>query len=540
MKKKHIILKNIVLFALIFSGFIACETDFASIESDVVDSDNALHFKDSVNIYSVITYNKKITPFQSNRLSSNLLGFFNDPVFGTSSANFVAQMIPTAFDPVFGDNVVLDSVVLTIPYFSTGIDTDEDGNVTYRLDSVYGNTPIKLSVFQNNFFLRTFNPDSEFNDPQKYFSNGAISEANIINQTELEGQLLYEDDSFVPNKEQIVLTEIDTATNEPVLSAKLAPRIRVKLDNPNDTFWQELIFNKEGQTELSNQNNFIDYFRGLYLKAEPMAVDGSLMQLNFANTDANITIYYTSDIEDDSETDTEITQQPGTFVLNFSGNLINIFNNNFISIPDGDPVNGDEKLYLKGGEGSMAVINLFNGDDQGNSNEFTQFINDFKDGENPKRLVNEAFLEFFVDQSIVQGHDEPDRIYIYDIENNVPLIDYFLDQSVSDLTINAKIDHLEPLVRVDDDPNGEGIKYKIRITEHINNIIIRDSTNVKLGLVVTSNVAAIDPLVFLAENDKIIPSGTILSPKGTVLFGNNTVNEAKKVKLTIFYTEPEN
>jgi Domain of unknown function (DUF4270) len=538
MKKKHIIFKNIALLTIIFAGFVACDKEFVSIESDVVNSDNTGNFTTDKAIYPVITYSKKITAFQSNRLPAYLLGYNNDPVFGTSSSNFVAQMIPTAFDPSFGNNVVLDSVILTVPYFSTGIDTDEDGNITYRLDSVYGNAPIKLSVYQNNYFLRSFNPDSEFNDSQKYYSNGAISENNFINPAQFEGQLLYQDDSFSPSAEQIILTELDTE-GIPVESGKLSPRIRVKLDNPNDTYWQELIFDKEGQPELSNQNNFINYFRGLYFKAEAIGIDGSLMQLNFSSSDANITIYYTSDTVTNGETDGEITQQDGTFVLNFSGNLINIFDNNFIPIPGGDSVNGDEKLYLKGGEGSMAIINIFNGDAQGNSTEFTQFKNDFKDGDVAKRLVNEAYLEFFVDQSIVQGN-EPDRIYLYDIDNNTPLIDYFLDQSVSNLTINAKINHLEPLVRVDDDPNGEGIKYKIRITEHINNLIIRDSTNVKLGLVVTSNVGAIDPSSLLGENDKIIPSGTILSPKGTVLFGNNTTNEDKKVKLTIYYTEPDN
>ncbi len=538
MKKINITLKNLALLAIIVTGFIACDKDFASIESDVVNSDNTTNFDTDVATYPVITYNKKIDPFQSNGLSANLLGFYNDPVFGTSTSNFVAQMVPSAFDPDFGDNVVLDSVVLTIPYFSAGIDTDEDGNITYRLDSIYGDTPIKLSVFQNNYFLRGFNPDSEFNDFQKYYSNGATSETNSINPVELEGQLLYENDSFLPSADQIILTELDEE-GLPVESGKLAPRIRVKLDNPNDVFWQELIFSKEGEPELSNQNNFINYFRGLYFKAEAVGVNGTLMQLNFANTDANITMYYTSDIDDSEATDGETIAQEGVFTLNFSGNLVNIFDNNFISIPDGDAVNGDEKLYLKGGEGAMAIINLFNGDNQGNSTEFTQFTNDFKEGDITKRLVNEAYLEFFVDQSIVQGQ-EPDRIYLYDIGNNIPLIDYFIDQSVSDLTINAKIIHLEPLVRVDDNPDGEGIKYKVRITEHINNLILRDSTNIKLGLVVTSNVGSIDPLGVLGDDDKIIPSGTILSPKGTVLYGNNTTNEAKKVKLTIYYTEPDN
>ena len=536
MKKIKITLKNIVLATLIFTGFLACDKDFASLESDVVNSDNTSNFGTGKVTYPVITYNKKIAPFKSNGLPANLLGYYNDPVFGTSSANFVSQMTPSTFNPSFGENAVLDSVVLTLPYLSTATDTDTDGNTTYRLDSIYGSAPIKFSVYQNNYFLRSFNPESEFNDSQKYYSNGSTSETNFINSSDLEGQLLYQDDSFLPSAEQIVLTTINDE-GDSVESAKLAPSIRVKLENPGDSFWQELIFEKEGEPELSNQNNFFNHFRGLYLKAEAIAIDGSMMQLNFTSSNANITIYYTSDVTN-SETDSETTQQEGTFVLNFSGNLVNIFDNNFISIPNGDNINGDEKLFLKGGEGSMAIINLFNGDDEGNSLEFTQFINDFKAEGAPKRLINEAYLEFFVDQNTVNGQ-EPDRIFLYDVENNTPLIDYFLDQSVSDLTINAKINHLEPLVRVDDESNGDGIKYKIRITEHLNNIIVRDSTNVKLGLVVTSNVGAVEPFNIISE-DKILPSGTILSPKGTVLFGKNTTNEDKKVKLTIYYTEPEN
>jgi len=541
MRKIHIPLKHFALTALILTGILACDKDFASLESDVINSDNTTNFDTDNATYSVTTYNKNVPSFQSNQLPAHLLGYYNDRIYGTSTANFVAQMVPSVYDPSFGSNIVIDSVVLTVPYFSTGIATDEDGNVSYRLDSIYGDSPIKLSVFQNNYFLRNFNPDSEFNESQKYYSNGATSESNFINPLDLEGQLLFEEESFLPSADQIILTELDEE-DLPYETAKLEPRIRVKLDNPNDTYWQDLIFNKEGSPELSNQNNFTNYFRGLYFKAESTNIDGSLMLLSFTNTKSNITIYYTSDVDDtDTGTDSETSQTEGTFVLNFSGNLVNIINNDYISIPEGDAVNGDEQLFLKGGAGSMAVINLFNGNSEGTSPEFDQFKDDFKDGETIKRLINEAYLEFYVDQNSVQGQ-EPDRIYLYDLDNNVPIIDYFLDQSVSDQTINAKIVHLEPLVRVDDDPNGAGIKYKIRITEHLNNIVVRDSTNVKLGLVVTSNVGSVEAVDVLGDNEapEILPRGTVLSPEGTVLIGNNTTDESKKVKLTVYYTEPDN
>jgi uncharacterized protein DUF4270 len=529
MKKIHLILKNIAVVAFILGGFIACDKDFASLDSDVINPDIATNFSTGFDEYTVITYNKNTGPVQTNGLSSNLLGYYFDPVFGTSISNFVSQMTPSAYNPTFGENVVLDSVVLTIPYFSRAIETDDEGNTTYELDSIFGDTPIKLSVYKNNYFLRDFNPDSEFNDPQKYFSNGS---------TFSEGALLYEDLIFSPSGDQIVLTEMDTVTNEPVETAKLAPAIRVKLNNPNDTFWQDIIFSKEGEPELSNQNNFAEYFRGLYFKTEATDLNGTLMMLDFAPTNnlANITLYYTSDF---TVSDTETTQRAGTFVLNFSGNKVNLFNNNFINIPDGDEINGDEKLYLKGGEGSMAIISLFNGDEEGNSIEFDQFKNDHKENGIQKKLINEAYLEFYVDQTTMQ-EEEPDRVYLFDLNNNITLIDYAFDQSAT--ATSSKLDHLVPLQRVDDEPNGQGIKYKIRITEHLKNLAIRDSTNVKLGLVVTTNVASIKTLELQNNTDilNVLPSGTILSPRGTVLHGNNTSNPDKKVTFKVYYTEPNN
>jgi len=88
------------------------------------------------------------------------------------------------------------------------------------------------------------------------------------------------------------------------------------------------------------------------------------------------------------------------------------------------------------------------------------------------------------------------------------------------------------------------VKYKIKITEHINNILLKDSTNTKLGLVFAHNINLIQNLdVFGTTNESDlnkVPVGTVLSPKGTVLYGNNTTNSDKKLKLEIYYTEPDN
>ena len=595
MKKNKILLKNIALLAVIVTIFAACERDFASLDSDVVNSENTTHFNADVVTYPIVTYTKKITPFQSNRLPSHLIGNYNDPVFGSYSANFVGQLSPNIFNPQFGENVILDSVVLTVPYYSRITGTNADGGSDYALDSVYADTPIKLSIYQNNYFLREFDPNSDLNQSQKYYSNGALSESVQINPADLEGQLIYDAD-FIPSEKQIILKGFDE-DGEPD-STFVAPSMRLHIqDAPSNTYWQQLLFDKEDEPELSNRNNFLNYFRGLYFKAENISGSGSMAMLNFNSTDANLTVYYTSDKDNtdedgdgipdyadvdsngdnvnDNGTDTDgdgindvhdvdetqgsdlnnngiddtLDTNKGEYTMNFFRNLINLIDNNLITVPDGDENLGDEKLYLKGGEGYMAVIDLFNGtveDENGNPEDaFDNFKRVFReqDGENisRRRLINEAYLEFYVDQSTVQGN-EPDRVLIYNLSDNTALVDYYIDQSASGTTVNAKIDHLVPLKREDDDPEGDGIKYKIRITEHLKNIFVNDSTNVKLGLSVMSGVGSVNTQALLDDSDanvKAIPNGSLLSYKGTVLFGNNTTNEAKKAKLTIYYTEPE-
>ncbi|MBT3560754.1 MAG: DUF4270 domain-containing protein [Flavobacteriaceae bacterium] len=528
----------------------SCEKDFTSIDSDVINSDNAINFETSSIEYPIVTHSKIVDPVQSNNLPSFLLGYDNHAIYGESTSSFLGQMVPDQYSPDFGDNVVLDSVVFTIPYFSRGVETSDEDDITYELDSVYGGSPIKLSIYRNNFFLRSFDPYGGFDDTQKYYSNGSLSDLESISQGQLEGELLFEINNFSPNASQINLTEVDTS-GVTFVSQKIAPALRFRLDTPDDDYWQNLIFENETDPVLNNENNFKEFFRGLYIKVEGINSEGSMMLLNLASTNTNLTIHYTSDTPITSETDTgsvdEITSYQNDYVINFSGILLNIFDNNFsIDVSSSDEVNGDENIYLKGGEGYVGMVDLFNGTVENEMGDQVDAFDHFKSffyddiSESPLKLINEAYIEFYVNQDL-NLENEPDRIFLYNYEQNTSLIDYFIDQSVSSTTINAKINHLEPLQRVDDDPEGQGIKYKIRITEHLNNIILRDSTNARLGLGVINDIAATSFFSILNEGEEDIElaSGTILSHKGTILHGNQSQQEDKRPKIKIYYTEPE-
>ena len=544
---KHIhfkLLKSTSILFLILASQ-ACDKEFSEIGTGIIGTPG---FEIQKATYPVKTYNKKITAFESNNLSKNLLGYYYDPVFGGTKVDFVGQLTPKNFAPKFGENTVLDSVVLTVPYASTADTDDTTEDTEYELDYLYGSGKVKLSIYKSNYYLRSFDPNSTIDGSQKYYSDGRLSENETISETALKGQLLYQETGYFPSKKSKGLKEVNEETGVLEVTSTIAPSLRLHLysadlqnSNPPLGFWEDLILNKQDDDVLSKANNFYDHFRGLYFKIEPESMEnGHIQQLDFASSASSVKVYYSYD----KTTTVDGEKVQGTYEMVFSGNRVSIFENTFnaeVLAEIGDDTVQDQRLYLKGGEGSMAIVELF-ADEEGNSE--TDQLNEFRTVEEsgkitPKRLINEAYLEFYVDQT-ASNEDQPNRVYIYDIENNIPVADYFLDQTVNETSTDSKYTHLVPLSTETDESGVEQKKYKIRITEHLNNIIVRDSTNVKLGLVVSSNVGEASGKGVLDDNSLTIPVGSILSPKSIILHGSNSTDEAKRVKLNIYYTEPNN
>lgn len=545
------LLPTCIVLLVVFS-FVGCDKDFSSIDSDVIGEDNA-NFDTPVITIPITAYNKKLDSVQISNLASVLLGVFNDPAYGQTMASIVTQITPTLSNPDFGTNPVIDSVVLTIPYYSkvTGTNT-ETGETLYALDSLYGNqeSEFKLSIYRNNYFLRSFNPNASFDEPQRYYSNAnnadktinsAVIENSAINFDNQKGALIYENLAFTPSNKEIVLK---TGSGETETAEPIAPALRVHLDN---TFWKSAILDQAGTSVLSNTNNFKNYFRGLYLKAEPVDDDGSMILLNLADTKSNIIIYYSKDT---SETDSAKIQS--TYTFNFAGNKLNTFVNNFdlVTLNNGNKIEGDQTLYLKN-VGSMAVVDLFGNEDLNNNSipdELDALRAELKDGSNNQNaLINEAqliiyeddIMKTFPDDINGNGYSAFDRIYAYDINNNIPIIDYSLDQTTD--TNNPVISKFIHLGRRSEEGDTNVWKYKIRITEHLNRLIFSDSTNTRIGLVLSNNVNYTNNSLILNSGDGVtaVPAASVISPRGTVLYGSNGVDENKRMTLKLFFTKPK-
>ena len=534
------------LFAFLITLTLSCDKDYNDIGTNVVGEDD--HYLASVDsTMSVLAYNHKTGPVQTNGLAINALGFYNNPVFGKTTASFVSQVTLSSPDPTFYNpsQVVVDSVYLYVPYYSTFKSKDNTtGDTTYEddLDSIQNQAEkFKLSVYESGYFLRDFDPATGFQEAQKYYSDQTNDFTAAIVGTRLNDttDTKQNDDFEFSNKEIKLSYQKNGAA---VVKERLAPGMFLTL---NRNFFKNKIVNAPAG-KLVNNNIFKEYFRGLYFKAQPAndsPNQGALGLLDFSK--AKITMVY-----HDETSATVATRVRRTILFNLSGNSVNLFENDENStyqnaVLAANPILGDEKLYLRGQEGSMAIIELFKGEDIVTSTELTAIRNN-------NWLINEANLTFYIDRNAMGDAPEPNRIYLYDLENNMPIIDYYADATKGSTAkfnklIHSGIIEVETSETSTEYDKGEGIRYKIRLTNHIRNLIKNNPDlnlkNVKLGLVVTENIATVansglkNPIV--APATKYTPSSSVMNPLGTVLYGtSSSVIDAKRMKLKIYYTKP--
>ena len=479
-------------------------------------------------------------PFYNNTFDSDGDGVIDeydvDPfdIYSDSDGDGLADVLERSngtdpLDPDTDDDGILDNV-------DTDTINPRQGATVYDIDSLIGNreASFKVKVQELDYFLSTYDPSNNFETFLKYYSNDQV----IENFT---GKVLYDGEVEINTEEIVIYKEDDPDTDDvdesTQVKERLTPRLRIPIDKD---YMQSKIIDMEGNIDLSNQDNFNLYFKGLFLSAYDFS-DPLLLILNYADASINIVYEYDrynrNDTTDDTSDDT-IDREEKTFKLNLTGNQINILKQDPLSPEISKALNSNsedlKRVYLRGGEGIMMEIDLF---DDGTGNDILGEI------KSNGWLINEANLTMYIDKEAIDmsgGIIEPSRLFLYDIESKAPVVDYFIDQSQGQKPKDQKAVH-SGLIEIDED--RKGIKYKIRISEHVKNIIRNDSLNKKLALVVTSDITnAVN--TELKNNDELeyIPISSVINPLGTILYGPNPepINHDKRFRLELFYTEINN
>ena len=247
------------------------------------------------------------------------------------------------------------------------------GSTLYELDSLIGNSKakFKLKVSELEYFLRPFDPEDNFESYQKYYSNNEIP-------NNFSGTILFDEEIEINSNELVFYNEDDPETEEDdeseTVKERLSPRIRVSL---NKDFFQSKILNKEGSIDLNNADNFKLFFKGIVIDTYDFS-DPLLMILNFSEAEIRM-VYeyqkYDKNGTDDDTSDDVIESKEENYILNLNGVKLNSFKHDnyptIITDAINDTINNPGTVYLKGGEGIMAEIELFKDND---GNDFLEEI----------------------------------------------------------------------------------------------------------------------------------------------------------------------
>ncbi|WP_379965394.1 DUF4270 family protein [Epilithonimonas sp. UC225_85] len=336
----------------------SCEGELDDLGSQLVDGNAADGFDKA---YSLIAYNINngdLIRSDASKLDSVRIGAFSESVFGGQKVSYITQVRLDTYDPDFGTNPVIDSIVLTLkPKYESATDsitttTNEDyiypdGQVaakkvvtTYPV-SKYGKA--KIGGQKTNFTLKVH----EVND----FLGGTSDSLNSNKAIALGAEIGSK--AFDGTVNSVVITKDSDATELVNRSASL----RIPLDK---TFFQDKIIAKKGNQVLKDAASFIRYFKGISISV--VENDGYLFSM--APNDAGIIIYYKNDVTTNgvvTRTKAETTLNLGASNVHFSSITYNrpaSYTSAMSAIGSPNDTNGDPLIYAQGMGGASFGLKI--------------------------------------------------------------------------------------------------------------------------------------------------------------------------------------
>ncbi|MCL2290176.1 MAG: DUF4270 domain-containing protein [Bacteroidetes bacterium] len=233
-----------LLLCTILSVSQSCQKEPSSIGLNLKDRDDLLNaiFTDTA---TLIAYSVLEDTLNTTNLVHNFLGHIKDPIFGTTTAGIYTQLIPSGSNVNFGEAPQLDSIVLTLRY--TG--------------GFYGDTA-------NPFTIRVY----ELTEP--------ILSTTTYNQ---HSSLAHNGNNLTYNSD---------------FQLKPTPNTRVRLDTVAEAHVRIRLSDDLGHNFLQSASlmatadAFKNFFKGLYICAEPSQGNGSLVNFTLTNALSGIQLYY--------------------------------------------------------------------------------------------------------------------------------------------------------------------------------------------------------------------------------------------------------
>lgn len=380
--------------------FFICLLAFASCKKEESSIGDTLHGEGlnviKLDTFSILTYSEEIDSMESDETSVNLLGNYNDPVFGNVDCGFASQIRLSSANPSFAANpadVIVDSVVLGLSFASInfyGTPTDELTFEVYELT------------------------DDLVRDEQEYYT---FQTPNTVG-TNL---VLAGSETQAP----------DFVGQQVVGDDTLSAHLRIHLDPA--TIGQNLV-DINGNGEMATDDQFVNAFKGLYVKVDGAGLSndqGAVWYFSLENSLSKVTIFF-HEVSD-------LTPKEYAFSINSSAARYNVMNTDRsgtkVEALLNDPSLGQEEFYTQG-SAIWSIIEL----------PHILELNYDAEGNDDRKIINRAQLILPVQDYTPDYFDPSANLFLAKIvDDNTSdfTLDYSFSSTLAGNTVNYDQDAKE-------------------------------------------------------------------------------------------------
>jgi len=260
---------------------------------------------------SIVARSKLVDSITTSLTGLALIGSYFDPVFGPSTTAFSTQLRLSTAAHSFGDNPILDSLILIMKY-----------------DGIYGSEEEVQTI-------KVYELDNRIVFDSIYYSTSVVPHKSTV---------LAERD-FTPNINDSVVVNGDT----------LAPHLRINLAGLTDELALKLL--AADSSIMSSNETFSDYFNGLRIEAQEISSGGGIVYYDLIHSMSRMELYYHNDEDDSLQFDYTISSYSARF-----GNFYHDYDQADMEFRNqvifGDTTMGEQKCYLQPMAGVVTYLDF--------------------------------------------------------------------------------------------------------------------------------------------------------------------------------------
>ncbi|MEI6575292.1 MAG: DUF4270 domain-containing protein [Bacteroidota bacterium] len=322
-----------VFILSVFVIFSSCTKDPADIGNTLTPTQDKLLTRAS-DTFSVWIHSELNDTIITNKTEYSLVGSYMDPVFGLTTASFATQFELNQFNPTFGPNPAMDSLILTLDY--AGYYGDTNTVQTFRIYEVTEDMYADTTYYSYSEIRHSATPLALF--------------------------------TFKPHPTDSVM--VDTI--------KKPAHIRINLGQVSHELGNRIL--TTAADNLSSNEKFKQIFKGLYMAADPVSYKGAILYFDAQSlaTLTKLSLYYHNDTVDSLRFNMSVFPVTTARYTHFDHNHYNQAGQDLRrQIIYGDTAAGQQNAFIQAMGGVRAHLRL-------------PFIPIWKDGR--KVAINEALL----------------------------------------------------------------------------------------------------------------------------------------------------